>query len=299
MKDRIKNSRYFKPLSYLLFFVFFFLLFFYLSLPVDFIKKKIIHEIESNTPFEVEIGSVGVKPIIGLKAKQVKLYKEGKHIIGIDELEVGASLFSILSSGKKLPFKANLLDGDVKGNIVYNTKTKQIERAKAKLKNIDIKKLPSTLTAYLGMEENALKGTLEGEFLIDLKPDTKGAFDFKIFNLGVKNMKLSGFPVPPLINLESSFKGQIENGITRIEELKFKGKDFDLNLFGTMPLLWKITKGAKIDLMVNLNILSKEAKLGIVRSFLTPQGDGSLGGKILGTIGNPRVVRQSRDMRRN
>ncbi len=299
MKDRIKNSRYFKPLGYLLFFAVFFLLFFYFSLPVDFIKEKIIYEIESNTPFEVKIGSVGVKPIIGLKAKQVNLYKEDKHVIEIKKLEVGASLFSILSSGKKLSFKANLLDGDVKGNIVYNSKTREIEEAKANLKNINIEKLPPGLTAYMGMEENALKGTLDGQFSVDFEPGIKGAFDFKIDDLGVKNIKLSGFPFPPFTNLESSFKGQIENGITRIEKLKFRGKDFDLNLFGTMPLLWEVTKGAKIELMVNLNILSKEAKLGIVRSFLAPQEDGSLGGKISGTIGNPRVVTQSGDLKRH
>jgi len=299
VKDRIKDSRYLKPLSYLLFFAFFFLVFFYLSLPVDYIKEKMINEIESTTPFEVKIGSLGIKPIIGLEASQLNIYEKGKHIIEINKLEVGASLFSILSNGKTLRFKANLLEGDVKGSVVYNSKTKEIESANAELKNINVQKLPPAITGYLGMEKNTLEGSLDGQFSIDLRPDTKGAFDFVIHDLGVKNLKLSGFPIPPLTDLGSSFKGQIENGITRVEKLEFRGKDFHLNLVGTMPLLWNITKGAKIDLMVNLNVLSKEAKLGIVRSFLTPQRDGSLGGKILGTVGNPRVVKHSVDPKRN
>lgn len=294
MKDKIRNSKYFKPLSYAIFFMFIFLFSFYYTLPTDEIRGKIVSGIEMNTPFEAKVGAVSVAPIVSVKVQDVEFYRAGELYVKLDDLKMRPSLLSLFSKHLKLPFRAKLMDGEMKGDLIYDYKTGQIVGLKAKLNGISIEKLQPVISGYLGMTDEQLGGVLKGEFSLDFSSDTSGVFSFKVDDMSISNFKLIGFPIPPFDDLESVFMGKIEEGVTKVDELSFKGRDFDLNMYGSIPPLWKITKGAKIDLMLSLNILSDEAKIGIVRSLLSPKGDGTLGGKILGTFGNPRVVRDTR-----
>ncbi len=294
MNEKIRNSKYFKPLSYIVFFIFVFVLSFYYALPTDEIKAKIISGIEMNTPFEAKLGAVSIAPIVSVKVQDLELYRSGELYVNLDDVKVRPSLFSLFSKYLKLPFRAKLMGGEVEGNLIYDYKTGQIVGINAKLNGLDIEQFHPMMTGYLGMAEERMGGTLSGDFSLDFSSDTSGVFSFKIDDMSISNFKLIGFPIPTFKNLESVFAGKILEGVTHVDELSFKGNDFDLNMHGSVPPLWTITKGAKIDLMVNLNIRSDEAKIGIVRSFLSPRGDGTLGGKILGTFGNPRVVRDTR-----
>jgi type II secretion system protein N len=294
LKDKIRNSKYFKPISYVVFFIFVFFLSFYYALPTDEIRGKIISGIEMNTPFEAKLGAVSVAPIVSVKVQDLELYRSGQLYVKLEDVKMSPSLFSLLSKYVKLPFTAKFMDGAVRGNLIYDYKTGQIVGINAKLKGIDIEKFHPIMSGYLGMTDEKVGGKLNGDFSLDFSSDTSGVFSFKVDDMSINNFKLIGFPIPPFKNLESIFTGKIQGGVTKVDELSFKCNDFDLNMHGSIPPLWKITRGAKIDLMVNLNILSDEAKIGIVRSFLSPKGDGTLAGKILGTVGNPRVVRDTR-----
>jgi type II secretion system protein N len=294
LKDKIRNSKYFKPLSYVAFFIFIFVLSFYYTLPTDEIRGNIISGIERNTPFEAKLGAVSIAPIVSVKVQDLELYRSGELYLKLEDVQMRPSLFSLLSKYLRVPFSAKFMDGEVRGNLIYDYKTGQIVGIGAKLIGIDIEKFHPILSGYLGMTDEQLRGMLTGDFSLDFSSDTSGVFSFKIDDMSISNFKLIGFPIPPFKNLESIFTGKIQNGATKVDELSFKGKDFDLYMHGSIPPLWKITKGAKIDLMINLNILSDEAKIGIVSSFLSPKGDGTLGAKILGTFGNPRVVRDAR-----
>ena len=271
-----------------------FFLSFYYALPTDEIRGKIISGIEMNTPFEAKLGAVSVAPIVTVKVRDLELYRSGQLYIKLEDVKMSPSLFSLLSKYLKLPFRATLMGGEVRGNLIYDYKTGQVVGINAKLNGIDIAKFHPMMSGYLGMNDEQVGGILNGDFSLDFSSDTSGVFSFRIDDMSISNFKLVGFPIPPFKNLESTFAGKIQGGVTRVEELSFKSNDFDLNMNGSIPPLWKITKGAKIDMMVNLNILSDEAKIGIVRSFLSPKDDGTLGGKILGTFGNPRVVRDTR-----
>jgi len=298
LKERIIKSKYFIPLSYSLFFIFVFLISLIYSFPVELIEPRIVSEIETNTPYRLEIDDLSLSPVISLKAKQVKIYTDNKLFLNFNDMRVSTTLFSLFFNNKRFPFKARFMDGYLKGDLVYNFERGQIVRAKVRLTDVNIGESSDALMAYLGMNQNDLQGLLNGNINIDLSSDTKGDFDFWVDTLNIKNIKLLGATMPGFNNLESTFKGRIEQGITRVEELRFKNKDFDLNLSGTMPLLWENSKGGKIDLMVNLKVISKEAKYGLVKSLLAPQRDGTLGGKILGTIENPRVVSGAMSPRR-
>jgi type II secretion system protein N len=294
LKEKIRNSKYFKPLSYVVFFLFVFILSFYYALPTDEIRGKIISGIEMNTPFEAKLGAVSIAPIISVSVQDLELYRSGELYLKLDDVKMRPSLFSLFSKYLKLPFRVKLMHGEVKGDLIYDYKTGQIVGINAKVNGLDIEQFHPFMSGYIGMTNEKVGGILNGDFSLDFSSDTSGVFSFKIADMSISNLKLLGFPIPPFKNLESVFAGKIREGVTQVDELSFKNNDFDLNMHGSVPPLWKITSGAKIDLMVNLNILSDEAKIGIVRSFLSPRGDGTLGGKILGTFGNPRVVRDTR-----
>jgi type II secretion system protein N len=294
LKENIRNSKYFKPLSYVVFFLFIFILSFYYALPTDEIRGKIISGIEMNTPFEAKLGAVSIAPIVSVSVQDLELYRSGELYVKLDDVKMRPSLFSLFSKYLKLPFRAKLMDGEVKGDLIYDYKTGQIVGINAKVNGLEIEQFHPIMSGYIGMTDEKVGGILNGDFSLDFSSDTSGVFSFKIDKMSISNLKLLGFPIPPFKNLESVFAGKIREGVTQVDELSFKSNDFDLNMHGSVPSLWKITRGARIDLIVNLNILSDEAKIGIVRSFLSPRGDGTLGGKILGTFGNPRVVRDTR-----
>lgn len=293
MQDKFRNSKYLIPLSYGSFFVLIFLFCFYYLLPTDEIREKIVSGIEMNTPFEAKVDKVSVAPIVSVRVHDLELYRSGQLYLKLDDVSIRPSLFSLLSKYLKLPFRANLMGGEVSGNLIYDYKTEQIVGLNAKLKGIDVDKFHPFMSGYLGMTGEKLAGILNGEFSLDLSSDASGVFSFTVDEMSISNFKLIGFPIPPFKNLESTFAGTVQDGVTEVDELSFKNKDFDLNMRGSIPPLWNITRGAKIDMMVNLNILSNAAKIEIVKSLLSPMDDGTLGGKLLGTVGSPRLVRDS------
>lgn len=297
MKEKIMRSRYFVPFCYSLFFVIVFLVSFYLTLPVESIRQRIISEIGARTPLKAEIKKVSVSPIFSLNIHNMKLYKAERSLLDIDELKITPSLFSLFSSSLNLPFKARILGGEVNGSLLYSKKTKQIEKAEAKITAVNAEKITPFIPVDLGNKRPSIQGFLEGSFTIALGLEPTGEFAFDISKLGIKDLRVKGFLFPEFTNMESSFRGKIENETTKIEDLKLEGDGLDLKIGGTMPLLWKMKRGGVIDLGLRLQLTGPKFAVfkRVLASYLVPQGNGILGGKIAGTIHNPRLVKESSD----
>lgn len=290
----VTESRYFVPACYTLFFILAFLLFLYLSLPSESFKQRIIYEVETRTPFNMDVKSLSIYPIFTLKFHDVKLYRAKALYLNIDDLDVSPSLFYLFLKKIALPFKAHLYGGKAKGKLVYSSKTGQLIKANGTLEGINLKGIPAVSIALRDVN-SSIQGVVEGDFSIELDPQPMGQVVLQVKDLSVKNARLiEGLPLPDFGRLESNFKGHIENGVMKVEELKFKGSGIDLRLFGTMPLLWEISRQGVIDLDLRLRTGGgNKGKLGFLSAFLSPQSDGSLGGKLVGTIGNPRLVKDT------
>jgi type II secretion system protein N len=289
---RAVESKYFIPVCYTLFFIFAFLVSLYLSFPTESFKQRIIYEIERRTPFEADIKSVSVYPIFSLKIHDMKLYKAKELYLNIDDLKVSPSLFYLLFNKIGLPFKAHLYGGETKGNLVYSLKTGQITRVNGSLEGVNVKGI---LAIALNDGNSSIQGVLGGDFSVEFSSGPKGEIILEAKDLWIRNVKpIEGFVLPDFGKLKFNFKSHIENGVTKVEELKFKGNNLDLTLFGTMPILWEISKQGAIDLNVRLRTEGPgRGKLGFLSAFLSPQSDGSLRGKVVGTFGSPRVVREA------
>lgn len=295
MREKILRSRYIIPFSYSLFFVFALLSFLYLTFPVESLKQRVMREIERRTQFRADIKGVSVSPLFTLEIRGLRLYRLEKPLLDIDELSLSPSLIStVVSDVMRIPFKARFLGGETDGTLFYNPKAEHIERADVRLAGVNIETIPAILFSDSNKQNPSVQGLLSGRFSIEFGQQARGEFAFEINRFGVKNLKVSGLLLPEFGNIESTFNGRIENEVTRIKELRFTGDGLDLTLSGTAPLLWEIRNGGRIDLGLQLRLTG--TKLAMFKSFLVsylaPLNDGSLGGKIGGTIHNPKLVKE-------
>ncbi|MFI5322621.1 MAG: type II secretion system protein GspN [Thermodesulfobacteriota bacterium] len=295
MKDRITKFKHIKPLSYTIFFFIAFVVFLFITFPGELIKKRIIAEIENNTPFKVDIDKAGISPLLSLEMEGVKLYKSKDRYIELNSLIIRPSILALVLASPKFLFKAELLNGEIEGSLSIIKAETRIKNIEATVKHLNIDSIPSLLLSGDGSDQLALDGVMDGTINIQLAPEPKGDFQIEINHLNVKYIKVKGIGFPSFTGLKSVLKGNIDGKRTNIEEWNVTGNGIDLEISGNAPLLWELPKGGVIDLGYRLQMKGTQmAKYkGLLAPYLLTQNDGSLGGKILGTVNNPRFEKGS------
>ena len=287
MREKLMRMRHIRPLSYVVFFLAAFIVFIFITFPGDLIKKRIIAEIESSTPYKIDIEEAGISPLLSIELSGVKLYKSKDRVLKVDSLSIRPSVFALILGTKKFPFKAKLLNGEVEGSVsMAGSRAKEIE---ATVKHVTIDSIPALLSSD-DAQLFSLGGVMDGSMHIELEPQAKGEFQFEINRLSMKDIKVKGMSLPSFTDLNSVVKGNIDGKRTNILALNVTGKDIDLEITGSTPLFWDMPKGGLIDLGYRLEMKGAQmAKYkGLLAPYLATQRDGSLGGKILGTVKNPR-----------
>jgi len=294
MKDKIRNYKYFVPLSYISFFVLAFFIFLFMTFPGDIVKQRIISEIQNSTPYKIDIKTADVSPLLNINLSGVKIYKSQDQFLELNSLTIKPSFFSVFSDSPKVPFNAKLHGGEIKGVVRLDKQKNGIQEIKAVIKGVKVDSFPDLISSD-GKGEILLNGVLDGEFYVQFDPMPKGDFSFVVEGLMVDNLKVKGMKLPTLTGLKSKFNGDISENLTNIKELSVKGDGIDIQITGTAPLLWEMSKGGILDLGYRVEITDNNlAKYKMFFSpYLAKHRDGSLGGKILGTIKNPRFERGS------
>lgn len=294
MKDKIRNYKYFVPLSYITFFVVAFFVFLIMTFPGDIVKQRIVSEIQNSTPYKVDIQSADVSALLNVNLKGVKIYKSQNQFLELDSLTIKPSLFSVFSDSPKVPFNAKLQGGEIEGTVRLSKQNNGIQEIQATIKQVKVDSIPA-LISQDGEGGILINGVMDGELYVQFDPMPKGEFSFEVEELNIDNLKVKGMKLPSLSNLKSRFNGNIEDNLTNIKELSMKGNGIDIQITGTAPILWEISKGGILDLGYRIEITNND--LAKYKTFLSPylarHRDGSLGGKILGTIKNPRFEKDS------
>lgn len=284
-----------KYLATIVMFLVFLALFLYLTFPTEALKKRVESEIENNTGFHTEISKISVSPFLELKITDLVLEKKEKEInLKIDKLKLKPSVFSLLLNKKSIPFTANIGEGKIGGAFIYATKENKLDSVNADLTNIHTD-LITTFTKS-GKDSPEFDGYINGNLKVVFqgRQDINGNFNFTSDNMSIKNLKFEGLTLPGYTDLLVNLNGKIETKKTIIDELSFKNSDFDLILVGSMPLIWDIKKGGKLDLSVNLSFKSDKAKMGLLQAFMKKENDGSLSAKIAGTPSKPKFVKSEK-----
>ena len=274
-----------------------FVLFINLTFPTEALKKRVESEIENNTGFDAEIKSISVSPFLELTLTGLNLDNRQKEIsVLIDKLKIKPSLLSLFFNNKKFPFDAKVGKGKIEGTIVYVSNNNKLNSVRANLENIHT----DLITTFTKSGKNSpefdgnIDGVLNVVFTENKKSGVSGNFNFKSDRMSIKNLKFEGLTLPGYEDLIVSLNGKIEKNKTLIDELSFRNNDFDLMLSGSMPLLWEIKRGGKLDLSLNLDVKSDEAKMGLLQAFMKKETDGSLSAKIAGTPSKPKFVKSGK-----
>jgi len=294
MKDRILKYKYSVPVLYSVFFLFVFLLFLVVTFPTNGIRKRLVSEINANSPYRVEIKKVDISPFLNINLDGVTIRKSAGQVIHVDHLQVKPSIMGLLGSSSDYPFTAKLLGGEVKGTVSLNNSNQSIKEVHAAVGNLRIDDI-SGFIADGGNETLSLQGELDGVFHLVFDPAPRGNFNFVVKGLNITNIKVKGMNLPSFTELNSTIQGDITGRETIIKEWVVKGDEFDLNIKGTTPLIWEMNRGGVIDLGYNLQITGRKFAMykNMLRPYLAQRRDGSLGGKIIGTINNPEFKKDS------
>ncbi|GJM15146.1 MAG: hypothetical protein DHS20C13_04730 [Thermodesulfobacteriota bacterium] len=294
MKDKIRNYKHIVPLSYISFFIIAFFVFLVITFPGDIVKQRIISEIQNTTPYKVDIKTADVSPLLNINLKTVTIHMSQNQFVELDSITIKPSIFSVFSDTPNIPFTAKLQGGEIQGAVRVSKKKNGIEELKAEINNMRVDAIPDLLSEE-GNSEILIHGRLNGNLFVEFVPTPRGEFDFVIEGLELDNLKVKGMKLPSLTNLISKFNGNIEGDLTNIDELSVKGDGIDLQITGTTPLIWEMSKGGILDLGYRVEITDND--LVKYKTFLSPylakHKDGSLGGKILGTVMNPRFEKSS------
>ena len=294
MKDKIRNYKHIVPLSYISFFIIAFFVFLVMTFPGDIVKQRIISEIQNTTPYKVDIKTADVSPLLNINLKVVTIHISQNQFLELDSITIKPSIFSVFSDTPNIPFTAKLQGGEIQGAVRVSKKKNGIQELKAEIKNMKVDAIPDLLSEE-GNSEILIHGRLNGNLFVEFVPTPKGEFDFVVEGLELDNLKVKGMKLPSLTNLISKFNGNIEGELTNIDELSVKGDGIDLQITGTTPLIWEMSKGGILDLGYRVEITDND--LVKYKTFLSPylakHKDGSLGGKILGTVMNPRFEKGS------
>lgn len=290
------NDKTPKYIATVVMFLLFVAIFLFLTFPKESLKKRVTAEIENNTGFSAEIGSVSISPFLELRIKNLNLVKEQKNLnFKIDTLKIKPSLLSLFMSNKTVvPFDAKIGEGRVSGSLVYASRNNSLDSLRAELTNIHT----DVITSFRNPDSNSPKfdGYVDGNVNIVFKSGSRlngihGDFDFKSEHMSIENLKMEGLKLPAYRDLMVNLHGTISGRKTLIERLSFENSDFDLILAGSMPLVWELRQGGKLDLSLNLNLKSDKAKMGFLQAFMNEQTDGTLSAKIAGTLSKPKFVK--------
>ncbi|NIP30000.1 MAG: type II secretion system protein GspN [Candidatus Dadabacteria bacterium] len=276
----------------------FLVIFTIIKFPRNSLEKRIITEIEQNAPFSIFIEDLEFNFPSSFKFKDVTLVTKGDSRIELKKVDIKASLLSLLTTGQlKIPFDAEVFDGEVDGTIYYLREERRIGKVVANIDSIDSKSLPKLISKNSNI---GLDGRLSGNMnimipLVNGKKMPSGSYFINSDSLTIKNFEINKIKFDDEYkDLKAELSGSISGLTTNIDRLSFVNNDIDLRFQGEMPTPWKIRQRSKIDLIMNLNIKSPKAKLALLKAFLSPQRDGSLRGRIFGPASSPKLVNSNK-----
>ena len=287
------------PVSYTLFFIVVFCIFLFVTFPGEAIKNRIVNEISRNSHYLTEIERASISPVNNINMDRVMVYKSRHRVLDFDSVSIKIPILGLFSETPKIPFIAKKGDGVIRGYVRVNKNTGDISEISAKLESVRIDSLPAFLTRLDGEQELVqLQGVMDGELHVDVAPVPDGEFHFVINAIHVDNLKFNEMALPALSGLTAQVTGTIEENATNIEQFNVRGEGLDFPASGKAPLLWELSRGGGLlDLEyrfeVNGGQLAKFMPFLSGSPYLAKQRDGSLGGKVLGTVKNPQFEKSS------
>lgn len=303
--DRIPFKKILKWTGYPSFFFLCFLFFVYKTFPYEKLADRIVQEAQARG-YEVEIIDLTHSGLTGLELEGVRLVipseEDGAPPMDliIDELTIGTTLLSLMSSTKSYSFEAELAGGEAEGDITVGENDLEVD---VEIDEVDLGALPALKT----FTKVPLKGVLGAEVTLSMPSEvaeSDGDVELTIEGLMIGDGKSKleipgwgGLTVDPADAGNLELIAKIEEGVAKFERAKSHGKDLELDLLGRVRLQRPL-KRSDLNVMLRAKIMDaykeKSAKVATMlelassglKAALTTDGAiqytiiGSLGGRL-------------------
>ncbi len=294
IKTRIKIPEKISTSLYVGVFFVFLVIFLLLGFPWDSVEKRVVFEIQSNSPVPVLIGDADIRGISSIELKDVRVILGDREPLVIDRARVGAGLFSVIfSDDARVSFSVNAYGGKIEGKVSQNKKENKVTSAEVDIISVESSSLSRL---FLGGEGISVGGKVDGsiKFLGEGESGGISKMEYLISSpsLSIAVEKVRGFEVKEEYkNLSAVLRGTANRFESRVDRFSLSNKQLSLEAEGKAPSLLRFRKGAALDLFVTFRPSPEDVKLALVGSFLGSRGDGSFSGKIQGTLSKPEIVK--------
>ena len=272
----------------------FLLIFLLLGFPRDSVERRIVFEIQSNSPVPVLIGDADLKGLSSIEFRDVRVILGEKGPLVIDRARISAGLFSvILSDDTKISFSVNAYGGSIDGRVSQNMKKNRVTSAEVDMNSVESS---AVSRLFLGNEGISVSGKIDGtvKFLGEGESGGISKMEYLLSSpsLSVAVDKVQGFEVgEEYRNLSVVLRGTANRFESRVEKFSLTNPQLSLQAEGKAPSPLRLRKGAALDLFVTFRPSPEDVKLSLVGGFLGSRGDGTFFGRILGTLAEPRIVK--------
>lgn len=275
------------------FFVFL-LIFLLLGFPRDSVERRIVFEIQDNSPVPVLIGDADLKGLSSIEFRDIRVILGEREPLVIDRARVSAGLFSVIfSDDTRISFSVDAYGGKIDGKISQNMKKNRVTSAE-----VDINSVESSAVSrlFLGDGGVSVSGKVDGTIKLLGEGESGGISKMEYLvsspSLSVAVDKVQGFEVgEEYSNLSVVLRGTANRFESRVEKFSLTNPQLSLQAEGKAPSPLRLRKGAALDLAVTFRPSPEDIKLALVSGFLGSRGDGSFSGRIQGTLAQPRIVK--------
>ena len=270
------------------------LVFFLLGFPWDSVERRVVFEIQSNSPVPVLIGDADLRGLSSVELNDVRVLLGDGGTLVIDRARVSAGLFSVIfSDDVRVSFSVDAYGGKIDGKVSQNKKKNKVTSA-----DVDINSVESSTVSRLFLEGGgvSVNGKVDGSVKFLGEGESGGISKMEYIvsspSLSVAVEKVRGFEVKEEYkNLSVVLRGTANRFESRIKRFSLTNPRLSLEAEGKAPSPLRFRKGAALDLSVTFRPSPDDVKLALVSGFLSPRGDGSFSGKIQGTLSKPKIVK--------
>ncbi len=286
-----------------LFFLFCFVFFAYKTFPYEKLSDRIVQEAAAQG-YEVEIVDLTHSGLTGLELENVRVVlppeDEDSPPLDVifDQLEIGTTLLSLLSSTKTYEFVAELGGGEVDGEVTRGEESLAVDVG---IDDLTLEAVP----ALRRFTKVPLTGVMNGEIELSMPADvadSSGDIEVSIEGLSIGDGKtqidIPGWGGLTLDKADAGnleLVGVIEDGALRLEEAKSHGPDLKLDAVGSVNLRQPLQR-SDLNMMVRVKIedayKSRSPKVATMfelassglQAALTP--DGAIQYSLVGPMGS-------------
>lgn len=297
LKTRIKMPEKISVRLYVGVLFAFLLIFLLLGFPWSSVERRVIFEIQDNSPVPVLIGDADLRGLSSIELRNIRVILGERGPLVIDRARVSAGIFSVIfSDDTRISFSVDAYGGKIDGKVSQNTKKKSVTSAEVDINSVE----SSTVSRlFLGNGGISVSGKIDGTIKLLGEGEGGGISKMEYLvsspSLSVAVDKVQGFEVgEEYSNLSVVLRGTANRFESRVEKLSLTNPQLSLQAEGKAPSPLRLRKGAALDLSVTFRPSPEDVKLALVDAFLGSRGDGSFSGRIQGTLAEPRIVKIGR-----